>query len=140
MPCISSRDNTADGQELYVVYSLRRTYVAALIPADPADCLTVLLRHCFPHSGSAPGDLTVRRTGSAVTVTSRGSTANVIAADVAASAGYAHVVDAVLLPVYTTLAQVSGRVWGTCPVLPCAAAGSTVDPHAPICHRLIELN
>ncbi len=63
-----------------------------------------------PHSGPGWGPLTVRRTGSAVTVTSRGSTANVVAADVGTGDGIVHVVDAVLLPFYTTLAQVGASV------------------------------
>lgn len=69
-----------------------------------------LARAPLPHSANY-GPLTVRRTGSAVTVRSLGSTANVTTADVAASAGYAHVVDAVLLPVHTSLLRV-GRARG----------------------------
>lgn len=70
----------------------------------------------WPWPGALPrsanyGPLTVRRTGSAVTVTSVGTTANVTTADVPASAGFAHVVDAVLLPVHTSLLRV-GRPSG----------------------------
>ncbi len=66
---------------------------------DPAQIL--------PRSGPGPGPLTVQRNGSAITVTARGSTASVIAANVmAAGAGVVHVVDAVLLPFYATLTQV----------------------------------
>ncbi len=60
----------------------------------------------MPLSGPGVGPLTVQRNGSSVTVTARGSTANVVAADVGTGAGVVHVVDAVLLPFYTTLAQV----------------------------------
>ncbi len=60
-----------------------------------------------PCSGPSLPPLTVQRTGDAVTVTSVGTTANVIEADVPAGDGIVHVVDAVLLPFYTTLLQVS---------------------------------
>ncbi len=62
----------------------------------------------MPGSGPAnSGPLTVRRNGTAVTVAARGSTARVTTADLVAGAGVVHVVDAVLLPFYTTLLEVS---------------------------------
>ncbi len=60
----------------------------------------------LPLSGPGVGPLTVQRNGTAVTVTARGSTANVVAADVGTGAGIVHVVDTVLLPFYRTLLQV----------------------------------
>lgn len=59
-----------------------------------------------PRSGAAPGNLTVRRTGAAVSVAARSTTANVTTADMPAGSGFVHVVDAVLLPFYVNRLQV----------------------------------
>ncbi len=75
-----------------------------------------------PRSGATPGNLTVRRTGAAVTVAARSTTANVTTADLPASAGFVHVVDAVLLPFYVTRMQVSALRG---PVFPLRVAGSS---------------
>ncbi len=97
------------------LFSLLGTHVPVPVPAypfnHPARTLAPLTVP-VPLSGPGVGPLTVQRNGTAVTVTARGSTATVVAADVAAGAGVVHVVDAVLLPFYTTLLQVGVRCRG----------------------------
>lgn len=59
-------------------------------------------------SGPSYGPLTLRRSGTSVSVAGRGSEARVVITNLPAGEGLVHVVDSVLLPFYTDVLQASG--------------------------------
>ncbi len=95
-------------------------------------------------SGSNFGPLTLRRSGTSLSVTGRGSEARVVIANLPAGSGLVHVVSSVLLPFYTDVLQASGAPQYTPPDVhvvfsqPVPADGIRNVEHSADCHDAVS--